>query len=211
MDIEQRHWRRRQAEATRNDRAVLEAARVVFAVHGPDAPVAAIAERAGVGVGSLYRRYTSKADLIQSLCLLSLKEQADLAKRATRDEPTPWDALRWFIAESARVRSGALTMLAGSFVPSAETLKAARLAQRRASGLLRAAQRSGDVRADVTATDLQALLTLLSRRAEDDPSDYERLLAVIVSGLRPGGEPLPGAAAPWRKHERQWTQPPTDS
>jgi hypothetical protein len=52
----------RQAEARRNDGLILEAAREVF-VEDPDAPISAVAERAGVGIGALYRRYASKEEL----------------------------------------------------------------------------------------------------------------------------------------------------
>jgi AcrR family transcriptional regulator len=57
----------RQAEARRNDRLILEAAREVF-VEDTDAPISAVAERAGVGIGALYRRYASKEELLRRLC-----------------------------------------------------------------------------------------------------------------------------------------------
>ena len=58
--------RGRKAEAARNDELILEAARAVF-VADPGAPVSAVAERAGVGIGALYRRYRSKEELLQRL------------------------------------------------------------------------------------------------------------------------------------------------
>ena len=64
----------RQAEARRNDRAVLDAARDVFSAQGADAPVSAVAERAGVGVGTLYRRYGSKTELLQRMCVLAMEQ-----------------------------------------------------------------------------------------------------------------------------------------
>src|SRR5260370_12102862 len=62
----------RQAQARRNDLAVLEAARDVFSVQGADAPISAVAERAGVGMGTLYRRYGSNAELLRPLRLALL-------------------------------------------------------------------------------------------------------------------------------------------
>ena len=57
----------RRAEAARNDGLILEAAREVF-VADPKAPISAVSERAGVGIGALYRRYGSKEDLLRRLC-----------------------------------------------------------------------------------------------------------------------------------------------
>src|SRR5216683_12372 len=86
-----RSARGRQAEARRNDQAVLDAARLVFAVHGPDAAVSAVASAAGVGMGSLYRRYTSKEHLLQQLCLDSLAQQIAAAEAALAGGDAPWD------------------------------------------------------------------------------------------------------------------------
>ena len=70
----------RQAEARRNDLAVLEAARDVFTAQGAGAPVSAVAERAGVGMGTLYRRYGSKTELLQRLCLLAMEQTVAAAE-----------------------------------------------------------------------------------------------------------------------------------
>jgi AcrR family transcriptional regulator len=71
----------RQAEAERNDHALLEAAREVLAADGAHASVAAIAQRAGVGIGSLYRRYRSKEELFQRLAVLAVQQWNDAAER----------------------------------------------------------------------------------------------------------------------------------
>src|ERR671915_562143 len=57
----------RQAEAARNDQRILDAARAVFTAD-PNAPISAVAERAGVGISALYRRYAGKEDLLRRLC-----------------------------------------------------------------------------------------------------------------------------------------------
>ncbi|HJZ02032.1 MAG TPA: helix-turn-helix domain-containing protein, partial [Streptosporangiaceae bacterium] len=72
----------RQAEARRNDLVVLEAARDVFSALGADAPVSAVADRAGVGIGTLYRRYGSKAELLQRLCVLAMEQAVAAADDA---------------------------------------------------------------------------------------------------------------------------------
>src|SRR2546423_12608043 len=82
--------RGRQAEARRNDRAVLDAAREGFAVHGPDASVAQVAAQAGVGMGSLYRRYPTKEALLQHLCRTSMLQQVTVAEQAPEPGRGPW-------------------------------------------------------------------------------------------------------------------------
>src|SRR5215471_7372487 len=88
--------RGRQAEARRNDLAVLDAARDVFTVHGADAPISAVAERAGVGMGTLYRRYGSKTELLQRLCVLAMEQALDAAGEALAASD-PWAGLSGYI------------------------------------------------------------------------------------------------------------------
>jgi AcrR family transcriptional regulator len=76
--------RARRAEAERNDQALLEAAREVLAEDGAHASVAAIAARAGLGIGSLYRRYRTKEELFQRLCTIALN-----GLRASATHPLP--------------------------------------------------------------------------------------------------------------------------
>jgi AcrR family transcriptional regulator len=91
--------RGRYLEAQRNDLLVLQAAREVFATLGADAPVAAVAERAGVGVGSLYRRYGSKTELLQRLCVLAMQEAASAAEVALGAEDA-WTGLAGYISSA---------------------------------------------------------------------------------------------------------------
>src|SRR5215218_2186680 len=96
----------RQAEARRNDRLILEAAREVF-VEDPDAPISAVAERAGVGIGALYRRYASKEELLRRLCSEGLRRYIAEAETALADDD-PWAAFAAFmcrILDAVRVPS----------------------------------------------------------------------------------------------------------
>src|SRR6516165_10102135 len=86
----------RQAEARRNDLAVLEAARDVFTARGASAPITAVAERAGVGMGTLYRRYGSKTELLQRLCVLAMEQALDAAADALA-AADPWTGLAGYI------------------------------------------------------------------------------------------------------------------
>ena len=82
----------RQAEARRNDLVVLEAARDVFSALGADAPVSAVADRAGVGIGTLYRRFGSKTELLQRLCVLAMDQTLQAADDAL-EASDPWAGL----------------------------------------------------------------------------------------------------------------------
>ena len=79
--------RGRQAEARRNDLVVLEAARDVFTAQGAGAPVSAVAGRAGVGMGTLYRRYGSKTELLQRLCVLRISAVVSICPASAASAP----------------------------------------------------------------------------------------------------------------------------
>src|SRR5215216_7126023 len=99
----------RQAEARRNDRLILEAAREVF-VADPEAPISAVAERAGVGIGALYRRYGSKEDLLRRLCAAGLRTYIAAAEAALADEGDPWKAFTGFMRRVVDADTHSLTL-----------------------------------------------------------------------------------------------------
>lgn len=110
--------RGRQKEADRNDERILRAAREVFAEHGWDAPVSEVARRAGVGMGSLYRRYPAKEDLAQALRVEGMNDLASLAGTAMADHPDPWAALVSFLrATLSATGTGSLLPLIGAACP----------------------------------------------------------------------------------------------
>src|SRR5215208_6631781 len=86
----------RRAEAARNDQRILDAAREVF-VADPGSPIAAVAKRAGVGIGALYRRYASKEELLQRLSAEGLQQYIAEAQAALADEGDPWGAFTGFM------------------------------------------------------------------------------------------------------------------
>lgn len=197
--------RGRQAEARRNDRALLDAARLVFAVHGPDAAVSAVAAAAGIGMGSLYRRYASKEELLQTLCRQSLAEQLAAAEAAFAGGTAPWDALAGFIAACVSFRAGAFTPLAGMIAVTAAMADTAQRVHEHLERLVSRAREAGTLRPDVTGADLHRLIELFSRRRPDDDG-YQRLLAIALDGLRaPGSAPLPGPPPSWEALARQWS------
>src|SRR5688572_27424015 len=85
----------RQAKATHKDQVILDAAREVF-LADPKAPITAVAQRAGVGISALYRRYASKEDLLRTLCHEGLRRFLAEAESATA-EPDGWEAFTGFL------------------------------------------------------------------------------------------------------------------
>ena len=193
--------RGRQEEARRNDARLLAAARLVFALDGPGAAVSAIAAEAGVGIASLYRRYPSKEVLLEHLCGASLDQQIGAAEAALASDGS---GLFDFIRAAVGFRAGVFSSLAGSIEPTPSLTRLAADAHELTERLVAEAQMSGHLRQDVTATDVHALIELFSRRRRE--GDYERLLAVMLDGLRPSGRaPLPGAAETWKdRYARPW-------
>src|SRR5918999_4073151 len=110
----------RRAQAARNDQLILDAARAVF-VADPDAPIAAVAKQAGVGMSALYRRYPSKEELLRRLCTIGLETYIAIAEDCVADEGDPWEAFATFMRRQVEGGSHALTLkLAGTFTPSPE-------------------------------------------------------------------------------------------
>src|SRR3712207_5942213 len=86
----------RRAEAERNDERILASARVVF-IADPAAPISAVAEHAGVGIGALYRRYPSKEELLRTICADGLARFIAAAEAALLDDGDPWQAFAAFM------------------------------------------------------------------------------------------------------------------
>src|SRR5438270_13590495 len=89
----------RRGEAARNDQRILDAARAVFTAD-PDAPIAAVAARAGVGISALYRRYRGKEDLLQQLSLDGLQRYLAAAEAALAENGDPWPTFCGFMRRS---------------------------------------------------------------------------------------------------------------
>lgn len=201
----------RQAEARRNDLAVLEAARDVFTAQGADAPISAVAERAGVGMGTLYRRYASKTELLQHLCVLAMEQNIAAAEEALAVADA-WTGLVGYIRACVELRSGALAALAGQVETTAQMRGTARRSMARSQEIVARAHRDGSLRADVTALDLAWLMEQFSRRPPDPVAPDEernvrsRLLAIALDGLRARpGQVMPGRPPSRTSYVNRWS------
>ena len=201
--------RGRQAQAARNNEAILAAAREVF-LADPDAPIAAVAEKAGVGIGALYHRYAGKEDLLRTLCRNGQEIYLAEARRALQLDAAPWESYTEFLRRIVAADThGLTTRLAGRFTPTAEMFELGEQMQDLGTELLRRAQAAGDVRADVAFLDIGYLLELLSTLrvgdAERTAAMRQRHLTVIIDGLRAGSPtPLPGEPPTWQEQTERW-------
>ncbi len=183
----ERHVR---ADAQRNLDALLQAAKAIFATSGVDAPVREIAEAAGVGIGTLYRHFPQRADLIAAVFRRELEACADEAPILAAEYP-PFEALaHWMQRFGAFVgtkRGLAPALHSGD--PAYEPLRAY-FEQRlwpAFQGLFDSAVAAGEVRSDVDAEDLlNAVASLCMSPHNRGQGHVERMIALLVDGLRYG-------------------------
>jgi AcrR family transcriptional regulator len=200
--------RGRRAEAEVNDRRILDAARRVFARSGADAPVSAIAAEAGVGMGSLYRRFASKADLLRYLCQTAMEQSIEAAEAALSAPGDAWSALAGYVRACVGFRSGAFAPAAGTFPVTEQMIRTAIRGHELVEQLLARARAEGALRSDVTAVDLYELIGLFSRSARSSDLVEERLLAIALDGLRaPGRERLAEPTPRWEDYSAVWGPP----
>jgi len=203
--------RGREAEAARNDLRVLDAAREVFARHGADAPVSAIAAQAGVGMGTLYRRYGSKTELLQRLCVLAMEQSVDAAREGLAVDDA-WQGLAGYVQTCVVFGAGALGALAGTIETTPQMRATSRRGRRLLTQLVERAHAAAVLRRDVTPLDVAYAIEQLGRRSSG-PDDAEqqnvraRLTAIVLAGLRTGaGAPgLPGRPPSERRYTARWS------
>ena len=203
----------RRAQAARNDRLILEAAREVF-VADPGAPISAVAERAGVGISALYRRYRSKEDLLRKLCADGLELYVAAAEAALADPGEPWTVFAGFMRRIVDADTHSLTLrLAGTFDPTEELSRRSEHAHQLNVRLLERAQEAGAVRPDLAVDDLSFLFEQLASVRGGDEERTKRLrhryLALLLDALHTSpSAPLPGPAPGWNEVCRRWQRAP---
>lgn len=182
--------RRVRADAQRNLDALLQAAKAVFATSGVDAPVREIAEQAGLGVGTVYRHFPQRSDLIAAVFRREIDACAAEAPILAAEYP-PFEALaRWmqrYAAFIATKRGLATALHSGN--PAFDPLPAyfQQRLQPAFRTLLDSAAAAGEVRADVDPEDLLGAVASLCMSAQSDgPGRAERMVALLVDGLRYG-------------------------
>jgi AcrR family transcriptional regulator len=178
------------ADAVRNRRRILRAAEEVFAERGVSVPIDDVAERAGVGVGTLYRHFPTKEALFEAIVLTRLQELIDALDELS-GSPDPGQAFFAFLvqlAEQVSLKRDLFDALgtAGVDIKS----KCAERAERLDAGigeLLDRAQRAGAVRADVEAGAIKGLVVgtcLAAEQPAGDADSRKQMLEIVCDGLR---------------------------
>jgi AcrR family transcriptional regulator len=199
----------RRAQAARNDERILESARAVF-VADPGAPIAAVAEHAGVGISALYRRYASKEELLRKLCGEGLERYIATAEAALADEGDPWTAFATFMRRAVDADTHSLTLnLAGTFTPTEQLRAESQRAHELNVRLFERTQAAGAIRADLVVDDLSFLLEQIATIKLDDERRTSELrhryLTLILDALRtPTQTPLPGPPPEWHEIGERW-------
>lgn len=189
----------RQAQARRNDAMIRAAARDVF-LSDPRAPISSVADKAGVGISALYRRYPSKEELLQTLCADGLRRHVELAEHALAPGLDPWEAFAGFLTGMVESDVHSLTVhLAGTFTPTPELRELAAQANVLTERVVKQTKAAKAVRPDLEVNDLPMLLEELSAIRVDDAERTtalrRRYLALLLDALRPGAtSPLPAPA-----------------
>jgi AcrR family transcriptional regulator len=189
------------ADAQRNLERILVAARACFAEHGLDVGVEAIARRAGVGKATFFRRFPTKDALI----LAVLEDFAGDVEAAAEQAVTmgdPWEGLRWFMMHNVRQQAenrAFFDAMAARFGGATFPIEIPERFYAATERVLAPAQRAGLVREGVEAGDLGAMLKMLGAAVRPMPGIqlgeeyWARYLELLLSGIRRGQGPLPGA------------------
>ena len=173
------------ADAQRNLDALLQSAKSVFATSGVDAPVREIAEKAGVGIGTVYRHFPQRSDLIAAVFRREIDACAEAAPRLAA-EHRPGEALaKWlqrYAAFIATKRGLAPVLHSGN--PTFEPLRPyfEQRVQPALRALLQSAVAAGQVRNDVEPDDLLQAVASLCMPAQDD-GHARRMVALLIDGL----------------------------
>lgn len=205
MDPEHGGPERLRADARRNRDRILVAAAQAFTTGGADVPAEEIARAAGVGIGTVYRRFPDREALVRAVAKETLHKALAEARAAVTEEPTAWAALVRFLGQSRQLRL-AVRLIMGS--PGAhdamhddpDTLGLRRSMLDVLDGVVHAARDEGSLRPDVGTGDVATLFVMLVRPLLLPDPDLasvalERSLGVMLDGLRTGsGSPLPGTA-----------------
>lgn len=186
------HERGLRADAERNRQRILAAAAEVFTQRGFEATLDEVARRAGVGVGTVYRRFPDKAALAEALFTDRIDALVTLAERA-QSEPDAWAALVTFLEQAAEMLvgdRGLRQLLMYAAEQGYDQVEYARDRMRPAvESLVKRAQAEGRVRADLAGTDIPLIELMLGAAAEYTrnvrPDVWRRYLALILDALCP--------------------------
>lgn len=176
------------ADARRNRDNLVEAARKVFAEQGGGASMEAIAKQAGVGVGTLYRHFPRRIDIVEAVWRDDVEALVGSVDR-NLSELEPWTALEgWLRAyvDYGHAKRVFLNELHEAFEKNPGMKVASRERVTEAAGkVLARAQDAGVARTDIDGADLMQLVSPMCTSPTLEPGQADRLIAMVLDGLRP--------------------------
>ena len=179
-------------DAERNRQRILAAAAEVLSERGLDATLDEVARAAGVGVGTVYRRFPDKESLIEELFRDRIDAMVIAAEQAFT-EPDPWQALVSYLEFAISLmagNAGLRQILMFSTYGKQRVAYARGRMQPVVTKLVERAQASGDLRPDFAGTDVKMIVFMMSSLAEytspSRPDLWRRYLTLLIDGLRPG-------------------------
>ncbi len=190
------------ADAARNRERILEAATAVFADRGLEASLDDVARCAGVGVGTVYRRFPSKDTLVEALFEKEVDGMVELAVQAGSITDS-WDALAWFMERASQRQAedlGLRDVLMYSMCGRERIARARERIVPAITRLVERAQRDGHLRADIVTADIPIIELMVNSVATCTnrltPELWRRYLAILLDGMagdRPSLSELPEA------------------
>jgi AcrR family transcriptional regulator len=164
---------------------LLEAAEAVFARDGLDAPVPAIAAAAGAGVGSVYRAFASKDEIVCALALERLRWVQERAREAL-ETPDPWTGLADLLRVIAdrQQGDGVLGEAFAAAFQRPDLAKPLATATAAVDDVLERVRADGALRTEITTDELRALFTGLRAADAAQPGSGGKLLELVLAGLR---------------------------
>ena len=178
--------RPRRADALRNYEKLVGAAREAFTEADRSASLEDIARRAGVGIGTLYRNFPTRADLVQAVYVDEVeamsRSAAELAEREPWEALTAW--LQGFVGYIATKQALAEELFAIAERDASVFAGCRSMLHSAGEPLLRRAQDAGIVRPDVTIDEVIRMVGGIAKIPTDEPGEIQRLLSVALDGLR---------------------------
>jgi AcrR family transcriptional regulator len=185
VDAERGCGRPLRADAKRNRDQLLKAARSAFTERGTDASLEDIARRASVGVGTLYRHFPTRQDLVEAVYV---EEVEALCRSAGEGAADPWEALvSWFdrFVDYVATKKALINELSATIGVDAPVFKTCHAAISEAGEpLLERAKAAGQVRPDVQFMDVLRLVSGVTMIRNAEPDEIRRLLRIALDGLR---------------------------
>jgi len=178
------------ADAQRNREAIVVAAREVFAEHGLEAPLEEIARRAGVGIGTLYRRFPTRLDLVDAILAEPVEQHVAAAEHALT-MADPWDGFVYYLEAAGQLQAtdrGINDMMSMRLPNATRAESAKRRMFELTEKIIRRARQSGQLRPDVTQEDLALVFwahgRIVEATSEVAPDAWRRHLGLLLEGFR---------------------------